>query len=401
MSLLNATPLHYYKSKYQWDGSDGATHNYTGSNGLNYSINNAIFTISSNFPYTPDSINDFTVTINGETQVQSNYTYAVVNGVATLTFNSITSGFSTTALTNASGIPNNAIIDLILNNQVLGDYRYISLKDIVGNFMIGYVGDGKLVNTAKRSEILFQAKRCIQEFAYDISRVEKIQELEIPPSLSIPMPQDYVNYVRLSWVDNAGIEHIIYPSRDTSIPTQAILQDSDYDYLYDVNENLLVGSALTNERFRDFDATNLSGTLESNDYFYHTNYHTEKIGNIGQRYGGNPENMQENGLFIIDEANGKISFSSNLKDKLITFKYISDGLATDNEMKIHKFAEDAMYQSILFNLLSTRIGVPEFIINRYRRSRRAAMRNAKIRLSNLKVGDLTQVMRAKTKHIKH
>ena len=86
---------------------------------------------------------------------------------------------------------------------------------------------------------------------------------------------------------------------------------------------------------------------------------------------------------------------------IITFKYISDGLATDNEMKIHKFAEDAMYQSILFNLLSTRIGIPEFIINRYRRSRRAAMRNAKIRLSNLKVGELTQVMRGKSKHIKH
>lgn len=401
MSLLQATPFQYYKSKYQWDGSDGATHNYTGSNGLNYSINNAIFTIASSFPYTPSSINDFIVNIDGERQVQSNYTYAVVNGVATLTFNSITSGFSTTALTNASGIPSTAVIDLILNASVLGDYRYISLKDIVGNFMIAYVGDGKLVNTAKRSEVLFQAKRCIQEFAYDISRVEKIQEVELPPSLSIPMPQDYVNYVRFSWVDTAGIEHIIYPSKDTSVPSQAILQDSDYDYLYDETENLLLGSTITNERFRDFDANNLSGTLESNDYFYHTNYHTERVGNIGARYGGNPENMQENGLFIIDEVNGKISFSSNLKDKLITFKYISDGLATDGEMKIHKFAEDAMYQSILFNLLNTRLGIPEFVINRYRKSRRAAMRNAKIRLSNLKIGELTQVMRGKSKHIKH
>ena len=163
----------------------------------------------------------------------------------------------------------------------------------------------------------------------------------------------------------------------------------------------MVGSALTNERFRDFDANNLSGTLESNDYFYHTNSHTDRIGNIGQRFGGDPETMQENGLFIIDEANGKISFSSNLKDKLITFKYISDGLATDNETKIHKLAEDAMYQSIVFNLLNTRLGVPEFIINRYRKSRRAAMRNAKIRLSNLKIGELTQVMRGKSKHLKH
>ena len=156
MSLLNATPLQYFKSKYQWDGSDGATNN---------SIPRSLFTISSSFPYTPDTINDFTININGETQVQSNYTYAVANGVATLTFTHLTSGFSTTALTNAGEITANAVIDLILNNQVLGDYRYISLKDIVGNFMIGYVGDGKLVNTAKRSEVLFQAKRCIQELS--------------------------------------------------------------------------------------------------------------------------------------------------------------------------------------------------------------------------------------------
>ena len=90
MSLLQATPFQYYKSKYQWDGSDGATNN---------SIPRSLFTISSNFPYIPETINDFTVTINGELQVQSNYTYAVNNGVATLTFTHLTSGFSTTALT--------------------------------------------------------------------------------------------------------------------------------------------------------------------------------------------------------------------------------------------------------------------------------------------------------------
>ena len=392
MGIIKATPFQYYKSKYQWDGSDGATNN---------NVPRSLFTISSDFPYTPDTINDFTVTINGETQVQSNYTYTVANGVATLTFTHLTSGFSTTALTNAGEIAANAVIDLILNNQVLGDYRYISLKDIVGNFMIAYVGDGKILNTAKRSEVLFQAKRCIQEFAYDISRVEKIQEIEIPPSLSIPMPQDYINYVRFSWVDDAGIEHIIYPTRKSSVPSQAILQDSDYDYLYDVNENLLLGNPITNERFIDFDINNLSGTLESNDYFYNQNYHTESVGNLGQRFGGDPENMQENGMFIIDEANGKISFSSNLKDKLITFKYISDGLGTDGEMKIHKFAEDAMYKWIAHAILATRVNTPEYLVARFKKERFAEMRKAKLRLSNYKSEELAQVMRGKSKQIKH
>ena len=70
-------------------------------------------------------------------------------------------------------------------------------------------------------------------------------------------------------------------------------------------------------------------------------------------------------------------------------------------MKIHKFAEDAMYKNLIFTLLSTRSEIPEFIINRYRKERRAAMRNAKLRLSNLKISELTQVMRGKSKQIKH
>ena len=45
--------------------------------------------------------------------------------------------------------------------------------------------------------------------------------------------------------------------------------------------------------------------------------------------------------------------------------------------------------------------VPEYIVNRYRKERRAAMRNAKLRLSQLKIGEISQVMRGKSKQIKH
>jgi len=79
--------------------------------------------------------------------------------------------------------------------------------------MVSHVGDGKIINYASKTDVLFHARRTIQESAYDISRVEKIQEVELGPSLSIPMPQDYVSYVRLSWVDAVGIEHLIIPGR--------------------------------------------------------------------------------------------------------------------------------------------------------------------------------------------
>ena len=121
----------------------------------------------------------------------------------------------------------------------------------------------------------------------------------------------------------------------------------------------------------------------------------------GKRFGIDPETTQLNGVFIVDEPNGQFGFSSNLSGKIITLRYISDGLGTDNEMQIHKLAEEAIYKYIAHAILSTKANIPEYIVNRFRRDRRAAMRNAKLRLSNLKLKELTQVMRGKSKQIKH
>ena len=119
------------------------------------------------------------------------------------------------------------------------------------------------------------------------------------------------------------------------------------------------------------------------------------------RYGLNPETSNINGVFVVDEVNGQFGFDSSLAGRTITLKYVSDGLATDKEMRIHKFAEDAIYKYIYHAILSTKLGIPEFQIMRAKEDRRAAMRNAKLRLSSLKLQELTQVMRGKSKHIKH
>ncbi len=60
-----------------------------------------------------------------------------------------------------------------------------------------------------------------------------------------------------------------------------------------------------------------------------------------------------------------------------------------------------MYKSILYNIVSVRANQPEGIVQRYKKDRYAALRNAKIRLSNIKLEEFTQVMRGKSKWIKH
>ena len=96
-----------------------------------------------------------------------------------------------------------------------------------------------------------------------------------------------------------------------------------------------------------------------------------------------------------------VNFSSNISGKTVTIEYISDSLGTDSEMKVHKFAEEAMYKCIAHAIMSTRANVQEYIVARFKRERFAAIRTAKLRLSNLKLEELTQILRGKSKQIKN
>ena len=70
-------------------------------------------------------------------------------------------------------------------------------------------------------------------------------------------------------------------------------------------------------------------------------------------------------------------------------------------MQVHKLAEEAMYKWIAHAILSTRLNVSEGLVTRFKKERFAEVRKAKLRLSNLKIEELTQIMRGKSKFIKH
>ena len=119
----------------------------------------------------------------------------------------------------------------------------------------------------------------------------------------------------------------------------------------------------------------------------------------GERYGLDPQHAQVNGSFYISQ--GFIYFSSNLSGKTVILKYISDSLGATSELAVHKFAEEAMYKWIMHAILSTRANIPEGQIRRLKKERFAEVRKAKLRLSNIKLEEITQVLRGKSKQIKH
>ena len=555
-----------------------------------------------------------------------------------------------------------------------GNYQFVSLKDIISQFMIAYVGEEKIISKASRTDVAFHAQRGLAELSFDTLKSFKSQEIILPPSNTMILPHDYVSYTKLLWSDSAGIKHIIYPTSKTQNPF-AIKQDNDGTYsfggeiakltngnftnptstawsltsakqvkswdnvrasqtLFDhdsdpltadvpkwyferLNDSVSINSDklefkqlwfesggsvashaygayqhvdVSNLQLLDLIATATSGakildgstlicdygvirvgitttdpsvgwqgppiygcsdTQYNNladctgnneiwdivDYYIVTptntnpfhlkypspNYDASKLdlgylewsdgsgyekeildinvsdyddvwvyiqsfspwtedsittptstnafdgtftqiepasatytthqtndvesvfagvegdedllsanpdGNSttwnkykssttstrdninryddgtydlvkGERYGLDPQHAQVNGSFYIDDLRGLIHFSSNLSGQTIVLDYISDSLGTDGEMQVHKFAEEAMYKWITYAVLSTRANTPEYIVRRYKKEKFAAIRQAKLRLSNIKLEELTQILRGKSKHIKH
>ena len=431
------------------------------------------------------------------------------------------------------------------NSNDFGNYQFVSLKDIINQFMLVYVGEDKIIPKAKRIDVAFHAQRALAELSFDTLKSVKAQEITVPASLQMTLPQDYVNYTKISSVDSAGIKHLLYPASKTSNPQPSPLQDADGNFtlqavgtldstvntivldkeykdilvgmlvtgpyipagtivastsnaasittitiedssasavlpLYDNNgttltfektdgslflpqkesyivenlswnlvdqkitgtaseltnikvgmivshDNFPVGTVVTNvftttivvDQLPDAAVTGGEVTFVSSEIkdsntwsnykshepnHHHDTYHdhhNHEHHYDNKRYGLDPQHAQINGSFYIDSISGKIHFSSNISGKTVILDYISDSLGTDGEMQVHKFAEEAMYKWISHAILSGKANVPEYQVNRFKKERFAAIRTAKLRLSNLKLEELTQILRGKSKQIKH
>jgi hypothetical protein len=361
---------------------------------VNYGLNNfKLYTSPNGYPGTfTEYINSYSISGNTITigTALANGTYIVVQ-LKTL------DGGNYGNLNDPSSY---AYGNTVENNY--GSYEYITLEDVVNNFMIAYVGNGKLISSVKKTDVIFHTKRGLQEFSYDTLKSIKSQELTIPHNLNVIIPQDYVNYVRMSWIDYHGVKHIIYPTNNLTIdPYATPLQDDNGIPIQDNFDSNIEGTSITERRWKknnselfDYDAANFVGDWYNGDVWLQSAWY-------GRRYGMDPQYANINGYFTINEREGKIAFSSNLIGKLIVLEYISDGLAYEMDSRVPKLAEEAMYAYILHAIVSTKANQPEYLVQRLKQEKSAKLRNAKIRLSNIKLEEISQVLRGQSKWIKH
>ena len=285
-----------------------------------------------------------------------------------------------------------------------GSYQYVSLADVVNNFMLMYAGNHSLVNNEERFKVLFHAKRGIQELNYDAFKEIKILQLNVDDNLRFVLPSDYVNWVRVSVYEN-GVLRPLTENIQTNW-SSTYLQDNNNDILFDLKGNALEpeNSNLDLDRIRgskrsiylnqNSSFNGLEGyCCDGNWYFDYS---------IGARFGLNTETANINPTFVINKQAGVINFSSGMSNRSCVLEYVSDGMEGGEATKINlnKMFEDYIYGYIEYAILNSKLGVQEYVVGRARKRKQALLRNAKIRLSNIHPGRLLMSMRGQNKWIK-
>ena len=285
-----------------------------------------------------------------------------------------------------------------------GEYQYVKLFDIVNNFLLMYAGNHSLINNEERYKILFHAKRAIQELNYDAFKEIKVLELTVADNLIFILPSDYVNWVRISLYKDGYLRPMV--ENIQTLSSTAYLQAQDGQILFDQFGNIIEPQNSV------IDADRLAGT-KKNIYINAGSQFNGQEGwnidgiwyfdySIGAAFGLNTETANFNPTFNIDKRKGVINFNSDMSGELCIVEYISDGMnnGDDSLVTVNKLFEKYVYAYIQAELLSSKLGVQEYVVARAKKEKSALFRNAKIRISNIHPSRLLMSLRGMDKIIK-
>lgn len=271
------------------------------------------------------------------------------------------------------------------NESLHGGYQYESLKNIIDVMMVRATDDDDLLKNTKRSRMLLHAKEGIQKLSQDTANDVLAIELTVPESGYLILPQDYVNWVRVSVVEvdqDTGGYHLMPLDINRNISVaRGYLQDHNGEILFDDDGYILEADA-SNAYARPY-----------RRYCFSQSF-----------YGKQPEldtsRLSRHGMFNIDERGGRITFSSNLAEKEVVIEYVSDGLQgqlSESQVTIHKHCVEALKNWIYYACIETKRNVPQSRIVEALRRYKTTEHQAKIARSGINLQYVMRLMRQKTK----
>jgi len=275
------------------------------------------------------------------------------------------------------------------DEDLQGNYQFVGIEDLVNNFTQNFTGDDTLLGYIPRSKVIYQVKQAIREFTYGMLSQVHAVEYELNDANNIILPPDFVSYVRVSWVNQqTGQIQPMSESRHHPLAT-AYLQDNAGDVLFDNNGEILEGTTAL-EAINDalpaipnLDNFPFNGFGCWNGY---TRYGVGQIWNLDA-------SRNFNGTFDINDK--RIHFGADSVSRIILLEYVSDGLEVlETEMKVPKFAEQAVYDFVNYNLGRNSIRLPDYEKRNLEKASNTSVRNAKVRLLKIKPQEFIAMWRA-------
>lgn len=263
----------------------------------------------------------------------------------------------------------------------LGQYQYASLKDVIDSMLLEAQDDDSYLKNVSRTKIIRHAKQAIREVTRQAANDVLAIEVTVPLSLSWPMPQDYVNYSRVSVVvtdpssNSLRLEPLdVNYKMNTAI---GLLQDSNADLIFD-DDGLVITADASNGYAKPYKTYSFGGG-------YQPTLDTSKL--------------SKNGEFVPDERRGLFLFSSNLSDKEVVIEYVSDGLQADlseDEITIHKYLRDTVENWVYFSCIERKRNVPASEKQRALQRYKTTLHQSRMALADFDLLRIARTMRVNT-----
>jgi hypothetical protein len=278
-----------------------------------------------------------------------------------------------------------------------GNYQYVSFKSIIDDLVEDSLDQDSYLKNTLRSQFIKHAKKGVRMMNFNALNFVKGLELDLPPSLAVVLPVDYVDWVRVSVFNNEGYLYTL--GENKKMPTaKSYLQDVDYKILFDAQGFPLTGDTANNAFAAPFERRTLSGALTE---YYWDGYYGVDIGAVARNI--NTSAYNENGEFKIDLERGSIAFSSDLIGRSILLEYVSDGLENEKiwgtKLAIHKYIIDAVHDYVYWQVIRKRRNVNATEKAAARHEYFNSRRLAKIRLGSMSANEILKAMSASTKWI--
>jgi len=261
-----------------------------------------------------------------------------------------------------------------------GNYQYVSAKDILDAMEFEALDEDSYLKTVPRSKLLYHLRQGIKEVTRRAANEILAIEFTVPDNLVWTLPQDYLDYKRISVVVMENGTRRLQPlDINSSINTgTGYLQDNNWKILFDNNGKILTADS-------------------ANAYAFP--YKTYEFCEAGGQGNLDTSKLSQYGEFKIDKRRGKILFSSQLSDCEVVLEYDSDGLQadlTDSEITIHKDIEQCVKDWIYTEAISMKRNVPANEKMRARQRYKTSLHQSKLDQIDLNLLQINRTMRTKT-----